>query len=63
MIVVSAPCRDYAAGMAQKREQVLVEALLAHPTVEAFDQAVSMGLQAQCSASRPGDPLAISASC
>ena len=40
MIVVGAPCRDHAAGMAQRREQVFVEALLAHPSIEAFDQAI-----------------------
>jgi len=40
VIVVVAPCRDHAAGMAQRREQVFVEALLAHPPVEALHQAV-----------------------
>lgn len=44
VIVVSAPCRDHAAGKAQRREQVLVEALLAHPSIEAFHQAVLHGL-------------------
>ena len=41
VIVVDAPpCRDHAAGMAQRWEQVLVEALLAHPSIEALHQAV-----------------------
>ena len=40
VIVVGAPCRNHAAGMAQRREQVFVEALLAHPPVEALHQAV-----------------------
>ena len=40
MVVVVAPCRDHAAGMAQRREQVFVEAFLAHPPVEALHQAV-----------------------
>ncbi len=44
VIVVGAPCGDHAAGMAQRREQVFVEALLAHPAVEAFDEAVLHGL-------------------
>ncbi len=44
VIVVGAPCRDHAAGMAQRRYQVLVEAFLAHPSVEALDQAVLHGL-------------------
>ena len=43
VIVVVAPCRNHAAGMAQRREQVLVEAFLTHPTVEALDQAVLHG--------------------
>ena len=30
MIVVGAPCRNHAAGMAQRREQVFVQALFAH---------------------------------
>ena len=44
VIVVGAPCRDDAAGMAQGREQVFVEALLAHPPVEAFHQTILHGL-------------------
>ena len=44
VIVVCAPCRNHAAGMAQRREQVFVETFLAHPTVEAFHQAVLHGL-------------------
>lgn len=40
VIVVGAPCRNHATGMAQRREQVFVEAFLAHPSVEAFDQTV-----------------------
>ena len=43
MIVVGAPCRNHAAGMAQRREQVFVEAFLAHPSVEDFDQTVLHG--------------------
>ncbi len=31
--VVVAPCRNHAAGMVQRPEQVLIEALLAHPVV------------------------------
>mgnify|MGYP007097297064 CR=1 FL=1 len=38
VIVVVAPCRNHAAGMAQRREQVFVEAFLPHPAVEAVDQ-------------------------
>ncbi len=44
VIVVGAPCRNHAAGMAQRREQVFVQALLPHPPVEAFDQAFLHGL-------------------
>ena len=44
VIVVGAPCRNHAAGMAQRREQVFVETLLAHPTVEALHQTVLHGL-------------------
>lgn len=44
VIVAGAPCRNHVAGMAQRREQVLVQALLAHPCVEAFHQAVLHGL-------------------
>jgi len=44
LVVVVAPCRNHAAGMAQRREQVLIEALLAHPAVEALDQAILHGL-------------------
>lgn len=40
VIVVGAPCRNHAAGLAQRREQVFVEAFLAHPSVEVFDQTV-----------------------
>ena len=40
VIVVGAPCRNHAAGMAQRLEQVFVEAFFAHPPVEALDQAV-----------------------
>jgi hypothetical protein len=43
VIVVGAPCRNCAAGMAQRREQVLVEALFAHSSVEAFHQTVLHG--------------------
>ena len=44
MIVVGAPCRNCAAGMAQRREQVFVEALFAHPPVEAFHRTILHGL-------------------
>ena len=44
VIVVGAPCRNHAAGMAQRREQMFVEALFAHPPVEAFHEAVRHGL-------------------
>ena len=44
MVVVVAPCRNQMAGMAQGREQVLVEALIAEPTVEALNQAILHGL-------------------
>lgn len=37
MIVVGAPCRNHSAGMAQRREQVFVEALLAHAPVDGED--------------------------
>ena len=37
VIVVDAPCRNHAAGMAQRREQVFVKALFAHPPVESLD--------------------------
>ena len=38
VIVVGAPCRNRAAGMAQRQERVFVEALLAHSSIEAFDE-------------------------
>lgn len=44
VIAVGAPCRDHAAGVAQRREQVFVQALLAHPPVEALAQPVLHGL-------------------
>ncbi len=47
VIVVGAPCRNHAAGMAQRREQVFVQALFAHPSVEAFHQTVLHGF-ARC---------------
>lgn len=40
LILVGAPCRDHAAGIAQRRGQVLVQAFLAHAPVEAIDQTV-----------------------
>ncbi|MDB5657682.1 MAG: hypothetical protein JWS10_297, partial [Cypionkella sp.] len=40
MVVVVAPCRDQVAGMAQGVEEMLVEAFVAQPAVEAFDKAV-----------------------
>jgi len=45
--VVGAPCRHHAAGMAQRREQVFVQARLAQAAVGAFDQTVLHGL-ARC---------------
>ena len=47
MIVVSAPWRNHAASMAQRREQVFVRTFLPHPLLEAFDQAVRHRL-AEC---------------
>ena len=44
VIVVGAPCRNHAAGMAQRREQVFVQTLLAHSSIEAFHQTVLHGL-------------------
>lgn len=44
VIIVVAPCRDHSACLAQRREQMFVEAFLAHPSVEAFDKAVLHGL-------------------
>ena len=43
VIVVGVPCRGRAAGVAQQREQVFVEALVPHPSVDVFDQAVLHG--------------------
>ncbi len=40
MVVVVAPCRNHAAGMALRREQVFVLAFFPLPFVEAFDQSV-----------------------
>ena len=40
VIVVVAPCGNQMAGMAQGREQVLVEAFVPEPSVEALDEAV-----------------------
>ncbi len=44
VIVVVAPWRNHAAGMAHKREQVFVQAPLAHASSEAFDKAIVHGL-------------------
>ena len=44
MIAVGAPCRNHAAGMAQRREQVFVQARLSHPPFETFHQTVLHGL-------------------
>jgi len=44
VIVVGALCRNHASGMAQRREEVFVQALLAHPPVKALDQTVLHGL-------------------
>lgn len=40
LVVVVAPCRNQMAGMVQGREQVLVQALVAQASVEAFHKAV-----------------------
>ena len=40
VIVVVAPCRNQMAGMAQRREQVLVQALIPQTAVEALHEAV-----------------------
>ncbi len=37
VIVIDAPCRNHAAGMAQRREQVFVQALFAHPSIDGED--------------------------
>jgi len=42
VVVVGAQCRDRAV-MAPRREQVFVEAFLAHPSFKALDQAVMHG--------------------
>ena len=39
-IEVDAPCRHQIAGMVQVVEQMLVQALIPHPTVEAFHEPV-----------------------
>lgn len=43
VIVVVAPCRNRMAGVVQRREQVFVQAFLAHPSIETFHQAVLHG--------------------
>ena len=40
VIVVVAPCRNQMAGMAQRREQVLVQAFVPQATIEALHEAV-----------------------
>lgn len=40
MIVAGTQCRDHAAGIAHRRGQVFVQALLAHAAVDTFDQAI-----------------------
>ena len=40
VIEVGAPCGDESTGMTQAVEQVLVQTFIAHPTVEAFHEAV-----------------------
>ena len=44
VIVVVAPCRNQLAGMAQPGEEVLVQAFVAEPAVEALHEAVLHGL-------------------
>ncbi len=59
---VVAPCRNRAAGLAQRREQVFVQALRAHPAIEAFHetilQEVSCAMECR-SAFRSSCPLRI----
>lgn len=40
VIEVNAPCRHQIAGMTQAIEQVLVQAFITHPAIEAFDEAI-----------------------
>ena len=47
MVEVGAPCRDQLAGMAEVVEQVLIQAFVAHPAIEAFNKPVLHGL-ARC---------------
>ena len=44
MVVVGAPCRNQVAGMAQSREQLLAQALIAQAVIEAFDDAILQGI-------------------
>lgn len=43
-VVVGGPSRDHDAGMRQVAEHGLIEQLIAHPPVEAFDETVLHGL-------------------
>src|SRR3954470_15506678 len=52
VIVVGDPSGDLAPGVVQAEEQALVEQLVAHPTIEAFDRAVLHRLA-------PGDEMPI----
>ena len=44
MVVVGAPCCNQVAGMAQSREQLLAQALIAQAVIEAFDDAILQGI-------------------
>lgn len=40
LVEVDAPCRHQIAGMAQVIEQVLIQAFISHPAVEAFHKPI-----------------------
>ena len=40
LVEVDAPCGDQIAGMAQAVEQMLIEAFVAHASIEALDEAI-----------------------
>ena len=40
LVEVDAPCGDQIAGMAQVVEQMLIEAFVAHASIEALDEAI-----------------------
>ena len=43
LVVIEPPCGDFCTGLVQRLEPVLVQALVAEPTVEALDVAVLHG--------------------